>query len=202
MGVYKFSEAGTFVEPRTLYKSMLAGNEAFVIPGDYELIESAILTSSQASITFSGLGSYASTYKHLQVRITARGTQAQIFGQANLRFNGDSGSNYAEHRLRGTGSAVQSTGGGSTSFIGLDQVTGSTSATGSFGAFVVDILDFSSSTKNTTVRALTGSLNDNQVSFRSGLYNNTAAITEIFIGAGSADNFVAGSRFSLYGIRG
>jgi hypothetical protein len=64
----------------------------------YELIESQILGSNQSSITFSSLATYASTYKHLQIRAAGKGS-GNSFEETNvnLRFNGDTGSNYSAH---------------------------------------------------------------------------------------------------------
>jgi hypothetical protein len=69
-------------------------------------------------------------------------------------------------------------------------------------AGVIDILDYSSSTKNTTLRGLYG-MNDNAIAIclSSGLYNQTTAVSSITLTA-SANNFASLSRFSLYGIRG
>lgn len=67
---------------------------------------------------------------------------------------------------------------------------------------IVDILDFSSTTKNKTVRTLTGSAYSatQQIKLMSGSWSNTAAITSITLfeipGA-----YQAGSRFSLYGLK-
>jgi hypothetical protein len=76
-----------------------------------------------------------------------------------------------------------------------------------FGAGVVDILDAFSTTKNKTVRAFSGNytaannLGDRQiVHLASGVYLSTTAINSLTLYA--ANNLVAGSRFSLYGIRG
>jgi len=67
---------------------------------------------------------------------------------------------------------------------------------------VLDILDAYSTTKNKTIRSLSGMTGGaNNLQLYSGLWNNTAAISSLNIFPG-ATNFVAGSRFSLYGIRG
>jgi hypothetical protein len=168
---------------------------------DYELIATEILTTSQSSVTFSSLGTYSADYKHLQVRATVRRDFAETFGGIHLRFNGDTSSSYVSHRLRGNGSAVQATYYPANTYMELNQVLGSTSPTGSFSAFVTDILDFSSTTKKTTVRTFQGSLVSDQVALLSGLYDNTAAITQISFGVESG-NYIAGCRFSLYGLRG
>jgi hypothetical protein len=177
---------------------------AFAPSGDYELIETAIVSgSSTTSITFSNLGDYASTYKHLQLRIASRTDRATDLDFIRLRFNSDSGSNYRFHRLLGSGSSVISDDSGSSTGVHLFRAGGNTNPTNSFGVVVSDILDAYSSTKNTTVRSLggaTGTTSD--ISLCSGLWNDTSSITSIFCGVGGGTNFIAGSRFSLYGIRG
>jgi hypothetical protein len=85
-------------------------------------------------------------------------------------------------------------------FVGTNGT--SNNAANSFGAGVIDILDFSSTTKNTTTRVLAGNAGTTaSVQFQSGLFNNTAAITSMTI-FGNTGNLVAGTRFSLYGIKG
>jgi hypothetical protein len=203
MGVYKFSEAGTFVEPRTLYKSMLAGNEAFTIPGDYELIESAVLTSAQSSVVFD-VSSFASIYKHLQIRYAARGTLTATSDPVVIRVNGITAESYAHHQLLGNGSVVESAAGTSTTALRIGRLTAATATANSFAAGVIDILDPYSSTKNTTFRGLSGntSTGDNIVALYSGLFNNTAAVNSLNLFAFSGGSWAAGSRFSIYGIRG
>jgi hypothetical protein len=171
---------------------------------DYELIESTILTSDTASVTFSSLGTYSSTYKHLQIRLIARGANTGSNRDILLRLNGDSGSNYSHHRLRGANTTVSSSASTSTTSI----LSGFTSSSGSpaniFGASIIDILDSFSSTKNKTVRVLSGKA-EASVSSYIGLYSgqriNTASTTQIEI-LNDSGNWLTGSRFSLYGIKG
>jgi hypothetical protein len=169
---------------------------AALIP-DYDLLETQILGSTEASITFSSLGTYASTYKHLQIRMTARLSGANGI---DAYINGDTGSNYAGHLLRGNGSTVTSFARSSSSTL---QIADSTSTANVFTGAVVDILDFASSTKNTTIRSFTGDAGGQTfIQIWSGLWNNTAAVTSIEIYGRAATTLQIGSRFSLYGIRG
>ena len=166
---------------------------------DYELIESTILTSSQSSITFSNLGTYSSTYKHLQLRMLTR--VDQVNDQIRLRFNGDTGSNYADHNLFGTGGGVVSQAATSATGIQFARTAYSSMTANSFSAIVLDVLDAYSTTKNTTIRALSGMTGGvNNLQLYSGFWNNTAAVSSVNIYIG-ATNFVTGSRFSLYGIK-
>ena len=178
-----------------------AGSE---LSGTYELIESRILGSNAANLTFDSLANYSSTYKHLQLRGVARTTIVQAFGSFSLRLNGDTGSNYIVHELFGAGSSVASrTSGTTTNMLDIVQGTGTNNNTNAFGGFVLDLLDAYSSSKNTTVRCLTGrSVTTNpRISLFSGLWINTASVTSITLIPNGGD-ILTGSRVSLYGIRG
>jgi hypothetical protein len=171
-----------------------------VAGGDYELIATEILTSSQSSITFSNLGDYASTYKHLQIRLMARSSHSVGQEVIDLRFNSDSTSNYALHRLTGNGSNVSSAGVGNQfgAYAGL--IPGSTATANAFGAAVTDILDPFSTTKNKTTRTMAGQPAGNEISMYSGAWFNLSSVTSITMLL-STGNFITGSRFSLYGIK-
>jgi hypothetical protein len=170
----------------------------------YELIESVILGAAQSTITFSSLGTYSSTYKHLQIRGLARFSDSGSNERGiNLRLNADSGSNYAIHGLFGDGSSA-----GAYGVTGANQIpigafpTGQTTAN-VFAPLLVDFLDTYSTTKNKTVRSLSGFTGLNQISLRSGVWLNTASITSITLThTSTSTDFVIGSRFSLYGIKG
>jgi hypothetical protein len=182
------------------YKSMLAGNPAYT---DYELISTTVLGGTAASVTFSSLGTYSSTYKHLQLRVSSRTTESggSVGGQYS-RLNGDSGNNYAGHFLFGNGSSVGSSAETSQpwAITGLSFRAGSTA--NAFAASVIDLLDPFQTTKNKTFRTLSGLAADaNRIDLHSGLWMNTASVTSWQILPAGA-NFAAGSRFSLYGIKG
>ena len=186
------------------YSSMLAGNAAFS-PSAYHLLETQVLSSSASSVTFTGLGSYTD-YKHLQIRMTARNDITANTISTVLTFNGDTGSNYAHHKLEGDGSSVSSDAGTSRSNIDLEVTPAANAASNIFDAKVIDILDFASTNKNTTVRALNGlvdsSISRTRIYLLSGVYLSTNAITSITLDQAIASgNFVAGSRFSLYGVK-
>ena len=185
------------------YRSMLAGNDAFFPEFESDdFLEEVVLTTSASSVTFSGLASYATAgYKHLQIRHVSRLDSIYNGGTLLIQFNGDTGSNYARHFIQGSGSSVTATAQSSVSYGDAGNSVGGAQATGVFGAAVLDILDFASTSKNTTTRNLGGVAGPSYNSIRlvSSLWNNTAAVTSIRLYQGATDNFVAGSRFSLYG---
>jgi hypothetical protein len=173
-------------------------------PPAFELISTTILGSAASSVSFSSLGDYSSTYKHLQIRATLRGTSAITQNDpVYLRINGDSGTNYSQHGLFGNGSSVGSYGTSSTAQVEVGRMTaaGSPAVANSFSFLVLDILDAYSTTKNKTSRNLLGSTGNNSIILASGVWRNTNSITSISLTA-TTTTYVAGSRFSLYGIRG
>ena len=170
-----------------------------VAAGSYHLLETEILTGTEASVTFDSLNStYGSTYQHLQIRMTAR-TNRPSGSNANVdvQFNSDTGSNYAQHYLLRTTSLVAS-GSASTSSIYLGGVPVNATTADAFAGYVYDILDPFETTKYTTIRAL-GGFATGFLGLHSGLWMNTNALTSLEI-IGEAD-FVTGSRFSLYGLK-
>lgn len=166
--------------------------------GSFELISTTTLGSTQASVTFD-VSTYASTYKHLQIRKMARADVSDW--SSHIRFNSDTGSNYSWHQLGGDGSSVFSSAGTSQTqmLVGKQPVT---SDANNFTADVIDILDPFVTTKNTTIRSFNGYAGTAPVVIlRSGAWYNTAAVTSITVTQLSG-NFVSGSRFSIYGIKG
>ena len=81
-----------------------------------------------------------------------------------------------------------------------------TTAASVIGAGIIDIIDYASSTKTKTVRAISGAnanlgTTADQINLNSFLFNDVTAITSISInGAGTA--FTTSSIFALYGIKG
>jgi hypothetical protein len=53
------------------------------------------------------VSTFASTYKHLQIRMTARLSASTGITTSFLRLNSDTGSNYATHFIGVYGSAVE-----------------------------------------------------------------------------------------------
>lgn len=196
MGVVKLSTAG--LTDYQKYGSLLAGNSPYST-GSFDLLETQVLTSSASSVTFTGLGSY-SDYKHLQVRMVVKDNDNVTTRQLYTQFNSDTGASYAAHYLGSNGSIVFSGGYTSQTRIYTANIFGSAKP---FTPIVQDILDFSSSNKNTTTRTFVGRVeNAYDVFLWSGLWVNTNAVTSITYTTNGASGIASGSRFSLYGIKG
>lgn len=167
----------------------------------FDHLETVVLGSSATSVTFSNLGSY-SAYKHLQLRCLSVNTNTNQ-DHLKLTFNGDNSASYADHNMSGSGTAVSSGNSPSQAFIRILFANAYSGSPG-YAAAIIDILDFASTSKNTTTRSLTGydwPTQRTRITLLSGLWNNTSAVTSMTIAAFS-DSLTANSRFSLYGLKG
>lgn len=167
--------------------------------GDYESIQTFTLTSAQASVSFTGI---SSDYKHLQIRAISRTSAAEI--NLQLRANNDTGNSYAAHNLQGDGSSAGGFASSTpTNNMFLMRVAQSSNPANTFGAAVVDVLDYANTNKNKTFRSLTGydANGSGYINFLSGLWMSTAAINRIDIYNAGGANLAANSSFALYGIK-
>jgi len=186
-------------------RSMLAGNPGYD-PAATFLIQRITATGSESTMTFSSI---PQTYKHIQVRaITSSTNTSPVTVSGNfIRLNGDSGANYAYHNLFGETTTANATAATASSFgpYIYSQVIQSTS--GYFGAFILDVLDYTNTSKNKTLRVFAGGDTNTSGSYKgvaqlgSGLWLNTAAITSLSI-VSNAGSFASGSTFALYGFTG
>lgn len=170
--------------------------DTFNVASSEYLIETVLIGSTTASVTFSNLAQYAGVYKHLQIAAVGKTDRAAANDNVIIRFNGDSGTNYSIHNLQGTGSSVVSGAGANETKVIARAIGGNT---GNFGAVIIDILDAFQTTKYPTVRSLGGYANV-QVELGSGSWRSTAGISSITLDQDVGSNFLTGSRFSLYGV--
>jgi hypothetical protein len=177
---------------------ILSAAAAGEFTSDYELIATAFGTGSSGVITFSSI---PQEYKHLQIRYTGKNTSTG--SNLQLRFNGITSGVYMRHTLLGDGSSVSSSAGAtSADSIVLGNATTEITTANVFAGGVIDILDYTSTTKNKTIRALYGFYDaTRRIHFGSGLYAQTTAVSSLTIST-LTFNLTSSSRFSLYGIRG
>lgn len=180
--------------------------------GSYFKIASTRLTSNQGSIT---LGSIPSTYKHLQLRVRARGQSGEPggIGQIVVYFNAiSSGTNYPRQTMTSWGSTLVAN-----YYNNTDQLTtmfymrGGGTAYYS-GAMVAEILDYTSTSKYKILRSYggiggtwaNGAQDDSRAGFGMGwLATNSPTSTVINSITITPDQsgFGAGTTFSIYGIK-
>ena len=180
--------------------SAITGN---LVTNSYESIATVTVGGGgSSSISFSSI---PSTFTHLQIRLLARTNDTDAgLDYAKLRFNSDSGANYALHQFFGPGATVTSFGNASQNEIWVQRMANDYLTAGMFAGSIVDILDYANTSKYKTTRGL-GGVDGNgsgRIYFSSGLWQNTNAISSLVITPGSGTTFLQYSQFALYGIKG
>jgi hypothetical protein len=173
----------------------------------FESIATATVgAGGQANVEFTVI---PATFTHLQIRCFAQ-TNRGTYGTDSvlLQLNTNTSSNYSRHNLLGDGSAASASGNANVDKIYVAEFGTTTGS--SFGGAVIDILDYTSTSKNKTVRTLGGvDLNGTvagyggYITLTSGLFFATpAAVTSIKIFPNVGTQFNQYSSFALYGIKG
>jgi hypothetical protein len=152
------------------------------------------LGSTATTVTFSSI---VGTYRDLRLVIQGRGTSTPI---VYVRFNSDSGSNYANVWLTGW----------PTSGIYPGQNSGVAHILGNFNLAMgttkpsivaLDVMDYQATDKQKTTLSKYGGTDDSGfgVEMLSGRWANTAAITTLSVTA-STGSFAIGTTMALYGV--
>jgi len=163
------------------------------MPSTYEPIATTTLGSSNANITFSSIPS-----SYTDLRFVVTGTSLSAFETLLVRFNSDTGSNYSQTRIVGTGAAAQSQRETSATSIRVGTSAGFGSTVTSF--ITMDLFSYAGSTNKTVLADISSDRNGaGSVEKIVGLWRNTAAITTILIN--NANQFNTGTTATLYGIK-
>jgi hypothetical protein len=159
------------------------------------LIETKTLGADAASIEFTSI---PQTYTDLVFLVSARASTAGTSVEPCLvTFNADT-SDYTHRTLNGTGSATASASGTSRLVFNAPR-TGTTANT--FGNVSVYIPNYKAAINKSYVSESVTEHNNTEAhqTLIAGLWADTAAITSVLF-APTANNFIAGSRISVYGI--
>jgi hypothetical protein len=144
--------------------------------------------TSTSTITFSSI---PSTYTDLILVFQAQVTDAY----ALFRVNGNSSSLYSRTDFYGNGSSAASNRG--TNETTWYPSTGGSSVT---GTGIVHIMNYANTTTNKTA-LIRNDVTNGLVDASAWLWRSTAAITSISLAVPAANNWIAGSTFTLYGIK-
>ena len=164
------------------------------MPSTYTPIATTTLGSAAATVTFSSIsGTYTDLILVMSARMAGGGGASSIQAQ----FNSDTGSNYSFTLITGDGSSASSSRASSQTqaAVGL-----ATDAAGEWSSNIVQVMNYSNTTTNKTVLARAGIAGDRTRAIVS-LWRSTSAITSILIINNGSVNFVAGSTFTLYGVK-
>lgn len=183
------------------YNQFLGPNSAY-IPSSFESIATVTITSTSSTVEFTSI---PQTYSALQIRGIAKIDMAGYAKEIYCRLNNDTSANYGSHVLYGDGSNAQAAGPQGTSFMRIAYAGAmGSSPTNQYGTSIIDIQDYTSTTKKKTLRSFSGAdanAGGGFVALGSGLWLSTSAVTSITLLLDSA-NFTSGTSFALYGIKG
>jgi hypothetical protein len=171
--------------------------------GDFESIATVTVGSGgAANIDFTSI---PGTYQHLQIRAITKRTGGTTVDDTMLRLGTggsiDTGSNYNFHQLLGDGSSAAA--GGINPVSAIYVVPDSNSATSNWASSIIDVLDYAETSKNSTVRILSGyDANGSGLIFmRSGLWRNTGAIDTLRLYPNTGTGFAQHTTAALYGVK-
>ena len=163
-----------------------------------KIASTTVGSGGAATIDFTSI---PSTYTDLIVKLSSRSTTGTTAVGATL--NSDTGSNYTERQLEGSGTGVSSTS-GTFSLMRIGSSNGGTDTTSNtFASSELYIPNYAgSNNKSASTDAVT---EDNSsvayATLRALLWNNTSAITSISLKNTNNNNFVQYSTATLYGIK-
>jgi hypothetical protein len=189
--------AGTFGPESSASNSV---TPAMPIPGAYYSLATTTLASAASTITFTGI---PSGYKHLQLRCLARTTASVDNDTATVTFNSDVSANYSSHNFRGNGGVLAADGGANASATYIQRFAGGNQSASLFGAAIVDIFDYASTTKYKVFKDLGGyDFNGTGNTYLSGgLWMSTNPIISITMTPSQGGNWAQYSSFALYGVK-
>ena len=115
--------------------------------GSFDALGSVSLSGTTSSVSFSNI---PSGYKHLQIRYVSRCNRNTPGDGLSIRLNGDSSTNYSRHIIYNAEPNLGQEGLASQTLSNCAVHAAATAPANVFGAGIVDILDYSSLTKNKT----------------------------------------------------
>ena len=180
-----------------VFASQISGRLS--VPDSGAMFPIAMANVGSAGAAFVEFTSIPNTYKHLQLRMSMK-ADATTNGTPALIYNNDTSSIYTYHHLKGDGSSVTSYSPGA-NYGGTWYINGGQSAD-RYGAYVTDILDYTSTTKAKTIRTLAGFDNNGtgSIFLVSHAYINTSSAINRLRLTVQSGNISQYSQIALYGI--
>jgi hypothetical protein len=159
------------------------------MPKTYEPIATTTVSgTSTSAVTFSSI---SGTYTDLRLVAQAQVSDTYCL----LRVNGDSGTNYSNTLLNGSGTSATTSRSGSDAQWFVNTANGSNTSN-----FTIDFFNYSNTTTFKTKIGRTN-ISYDSVKVDVSLWRNTSAITSISFIVPASNNWIAGSIFTLYGIK-
>ena len=162
----------------------------------YTPIATTTLGSAAASYTFSSI---PSTYTDIVLIGSVRSDKTTANSDTiTFRLNGDTGTNYSNTILKGTGSAASSNRRSNDAQWYAGEVSSNGDTSNIFTPIIVQFQNYANASTYKTVLFRTNAVNTD-VEASVGLWRSTSAINSITIYP-AGGNFVSGSTLTLYGI--
>jgi hypothetical protein len=159
------------------------------MPITYEPIATTTVGTATNSVTFSTI---SGGYTDLVLVWNGATSDSE---NVSLQFNSDTGSNYSVTRMRGTGSAAQSS-----RWSNLTLMFGPNPDTTGNSTVIWQVMNYSNSTTYKTAIAKGGGAGGETGAYV-GLWRSTSAITSLTVIIGNSENMNTGSILTLYGIK-
>lgn len=159
------------------------------MPATYEPIASTTVATASNTVTFSSI---PSTYTDLILVWNGTTTVSQ---NVSLQFNSDAGSNYSVTRMRGTGSAAESS-----RWSNITLMFGPNPDTSNPSTVIWNVMNYSNATTNKTAIAKGGGAGGEAGAYV-GLWRSTNAINALTVIIGGSANMNIGTILTLYGIK-
>ena len=166
----------------------------------YVAIAKTVLTTTQATITFSAI---PSTYTDLLLTISARSDRASTVDTMKIRFNNAGvDTNLTSRRLQSSsGTSVASTSDAYASAGNIPAASQSANIFGNTNVYFPNYLVNAYKPMSVSVANESASATDGNEQIIAGLWSDTTAINRIDLVLITGPNFISGSRFDLYGIK-
>lgn len=166
------------------------------------LISSTTLGTTAASIDFASI---PQQFKHLDIRLQARGNQAASNVSLMMKFNGSTAASYYDQGQYSTGASVAANSYQGTSAMVMGFIPAASSSRASNSAQLeIHVDNYSGAVLDKTAIAYNGmargtGAGDNFVGIRAGFWASTAAITQVTL-LPDLGKFSSGTVASLYGL--
>lgn len=156
------------------------------------------VTLGNTTASYIEFTSIPQTYTHLQIRFFAGFNTQPGFASGKSYLNGDTtNTNYKSHQLTGDGTSTTGTA------YSVPYLPISTGPDGYPCAYIIDLLDYTSTSKNKTIRALGGwdGNGSGQIILGSAVWLNSAAVTSYRIQCDGGYSWKQYTSAALYGIK-
>lgn len=173
---------------------------AMVFDGRWKMTESGILFHEvslpvASSVVLPAAGAIPTGYRDISLRILGRTATAATSESLNLRFNGDSGSNYTWSALSTSSATPAGTIPSTTTSIAIGNLTAASAPANLLGFITVEIPEYSNTSWIRIARALSSYQAGGtvfQIGTFFGNWTSTSALNTLTLLTGSAGNFASG----------